>query len=177
MEAPNESEDEEWGTWAEGLEVLDDPVRMYLREMGRTRLLTFNEERELTRKLEGSKHLLALESESAEDKSRPPQPWQIAHALLRRLVVSAPLVQALGKYLGLPNNLTVSQITDHPRLRASIDAEVSPEIIAYLSEVLEEDEEMIYPRIVKLSLDSWLLRIDAIEELGTRDEQNESANY
>ena len=162
----DESEDEEPVSGAEGLEVLDDPVRMYLREIGRNRLLTFNEERELARKLEGSKHLLALERESNEDKGRPPRPWEIAHALLRRLVASAPLVEALGKFLGLPNNLTVSQIAEHPRLRASIDAESSPEIIAYLSEVLEEDEEVICGRIVKLSLDSWLLPIDAIEELG-----------
>lgn len=171
VEAPektidDESEDEEPVTGAQGLEVLDDPVRMYLREIGRNRVLTFHEERELARKLEGSKHLLALEKGSAEEKDRPPQPWEIAHALLRRLVASAPLVEALGKYLGLPDNPTVSLITDHPGLRASIDAEISPEIIAYLSEVLEEDEEVICASIVKLSLDSWLLPIDAIEELG-----------
>ena len=162
----DESEDGEREIGAEDLEVLDDPVRMYLSEISRTRLLTFNEERELARKLEGRKYLLALEKGSTGDKGRPPQPWQIAHALLRRLVASAPLVEALGKYLGLPVNLTVSQIADHPRLRASIDAEMSPEIIAYLSEVLDEDEELIYARIVKLSLDSWLLPIDPIEDLG-----------
>ena len=162
----DEAEEGEWESDAEGLEALDDPVRMYLREIGRTRLLTFNEERDLARKLEGSKHLLALEKGRIEDKGRPPWTWEIAHALLRRLVASAPFVVSLRKYLGLPDNLTVSQIADHPRLRASIDAEISPEIIAYLSEVLEEAEEVIYGRIVKLSLDSWLLPIDAIEELG-----------
>ena len=171
MEAPeetteDENEDGEPETGEEGLEVLDDPVRMYLREIGRTRLLTFIEERELARKLEGSKHLLALEKARTEVDGRQPRPWEIALALLRRSVASAPLVEALGKYLGLPNNLTVSQIAVHPGLRASIDAEISPEIIAYLSEVLEEDEEVISTRIVKLSLDSWLLPIDAIGELG-----------
>ena len=43
---------------AETMEVLDDPVRMYLREIGRVRLLTSADERKLARQLEGGKHLL-----------------------------------------------------------------------------------------------------------------------
>ncbi|CAI8043893.1 RNA polymerase sigma factor SigA [Geodia barretti] len=38
---------------AETTEVLDDPVRMYLREIGRVRLLTSADERKLARQLEG----------------------------------------------------------------------------------------------------------------------------
>ena len=40
-----------------------DPVRMYLREIGRVGLLAAKDERELARKLEGEKHLLALGKE------------------------------------------------------------------------------------------------------------------
>ncbi len=76
VEAPgetieDESEGDERESDAEGLDALDDPVRMYLREIGRTRLLTFNEERELARKLEGSKHLLALEKGRTRKVGRP----------------------------------------------------------------------------------------------------------
>ena len=42
----DEIEDEEPGLGSESLEMLEDPVRMYLHEIGRTRLLTFKEERE-----------------------------------------------------------------------------------------------------------------------------------
>ena len=47
----------------ESLEVPEDPVRMYLREIGRNALLTSQDERDLARKLEGKKHLLGLEEE------------------------------------------------------------------------------------------------------------------
>ena len=70
-EGPNETEIEEeeendepdWEAEAESLQVLDDPVRMYLREIGRVGLLAAKDERELARKLEGEKHLLALGKE------------------------------------------------------------------------------------------------------------------
>ncbi len=58
-----ESEEPDWETEAESLQVLDDPVRMYLREIGRVSLLNADKERELARKLEGEKHLLELSRE------------------------------------------------------------------------------------------------------------------
>ena len=71
-------------------EGLDDSVRIYLGEIGRVRLLTFKDERVLARKLEGEKHLLALEKELADQKSRPPRPWEITCALLHRLSTRHP---------------------------------------------------------------------------------------
>ncbi len=58
-----EGEEPDWEAEAESLQVLDDPVRMYLREIGRVGLLAAKDERELARKLEGEKHLLALSKE------------------------------------------------------------------------------------------------------------------
>ena len=49
----SENEEPEWEPESESMEVLDDPVRMYLREIGRVRLLTSKDERILARKIEG----------------------------------------------------------------------------------------------------------------------------
>ncbi len=164
-EADIESEELDWEPETESLEVLDDPVRMYLREIGRVRLLTSKDERVLARKLEGEKHLLALDKELTDQKGRPPRPWEITCALLHRLVNSAPLVAALGEQLGLPNDPTLSQITDHPKLRAAIDAELSLEMLANVAESLDEDPDDVYNKVVNLSLDSWLLPPDTIDVL------------
>ena len=53
----SEGEDEkpDWEPGSEDLEISEDPVRMYLREIGRTSLLSFKEERELARQLEGER--------------------------------------------------------------------------------------------------------------------------
>ncbi|MCH7712919.1 MAG: hypothetical protein IIC99_04780, partial [Chloroflexi bacterium] len=134
-----ESEEPEWEPETETSEVLDDPVRMYLREIGRVRLLTSKDERVLARKIEGGKHLDGLESELVELEGRQPRPWEITSGLLNRMVAAEPLVDALGEQLGLPSNLTLSQITDLPTLRDAIDAEVSVDMLANIAETMTEE--------------------------------------
>ena len=58
-----EKEEVDWEAEADALQVLDDPVRMYLREIGRVGLLVAKEERVLARRLEGDKQLLNLQKE------------------------------------------------------------------------------------------------------------------
>ena len=161
-DADIENDDADWEAETETTEVLDDPVRMYLREIGRVRLLTSNDERVLARKLEGQKHLLALEKELAELEGRPARAWEVTRALLRRMVNAAPLVHALENQLNLPHDLTLSQIVEEPSLRAAIDAEVSLDMIAYIADALNEEETEIYKKLVLLSLDSWILPTAAI---------------
>ena len=57
------TDDPDWEPHLEGAEVLDDPVRMYLREIGRVQLLTSRDERVLARSMEGGKHIHAVEAE------------------------------------------------------------------------------------------------------------------
>ena len=157
--------DSEWEPESETMEVLDDPVRMYLREIGRVRLLTSVDERTLARKIEGGKHLQALKKELTEMDGRQPRSWEVTRALLRRLVDASPLVVALSRQLALHSNLTLSQVTDHPKLRSAIDAEVSVELLAGVAEDLDEFPETVYRQVVNLSLSTWLLPPDAIDVL------------
>ncbi len=166
-EAPGEAETEEvdWEPEPETVEVLDDPVRMYLREIGRVRLLTSSDERVLARKIEGGKHLLALRKEFEEAVGRPPRSWEASRTLLLRLVAAAPLVAALCKDLGLPADLKLSQIAGNPTLRDAIDAEVSQELLDAVAEDLGQEPEDVYAQVVNLSLSSWLLPPDAADVL------------
>ena len=163
-EAPAEEEEPEPEHDVEGTEVLDDPVRMYLREIGRVRLLTSKDERVLARKMEGDRHVGKLEKGLSQD-GIPPRAWEVCATLLLRLGKSAPLVASLAGYLGMSRTLTLSQLTDHPKLRAAIDAELNPEMIAQISEELETDHLEVQKLVVQLSLDSWVLPTDAIDVL------------
>jgi len=163
--ADAKDEETDWSAETEGIEVFDDPVRIYLLEIGHVRLLTFNDERGLARKLAAGKHLQALEKELAQRKGQPPRPWEITVAMLRRLAAAAPLVTALGEQLGLPRNLTLSQITNHPKLRAAIDAQLNPELMSQLAATLGEDPAPVRSKVINLSLDSWLIPTDAIDLL------------
>jgi RNA polymerase primary sigma factor len=167
--APDSSSDDdeepEWEPETESVEVLDDPVRMYLREIGRVRLLTSADERSLARKIEGGKHLEGLRKELEELEGRPARPWEIAAGLLNRMVKAEPLVKSLSEQLGLPTNLTVSQITDHKKLRGAIDAEVSVDMLAAMAEDLNEYQDDVYQQVIGLSLSSWLVPPDAVDVL------------
>lgn len=157
LAAEAEEEASEWDLEAEGPAAVEDSVRMYLREIGRIRLLTFDEEQALARRLEAGKHLTALEKELTDQEGCLPQPSEITCVLLQRLATATPLVSALEDYLGLPHHLTLAQITRHPELRAAIDAELKEDLLAVLAEALEADREETYIKVINLSLNTRLL--------------------
>ena len=157
------TEEVEWEQDVEGAEILDDPVRMYLREIGRVHLLTSRDERVLARKMGGGNHLESLEKELERVEGRPPRAWEVCCVLLRRLCEAAPLVAALGGNLGLPRNLILSQITDNPKLRTNIDAELNPELMARVAEAMGLEQSDVDRRVVQLSLDSWVVPTDVID--------------
>ena len=164
-ESSPDAEEVEWEQEVEGTEVLDDPVRMYLREIGRVHLLTSKDERVLARKMEGGRHLEKLEQKLRDAEGRPPKAWEACCVLLRRLGEAAPQVGSLGENLGLSRSLTLSQVTDHPKLRAAIDAELNPELMASIAEEMGSEQEVVAKEVIQLSLDSWVLPTDVIDVL------------
>ena len=159
-----EKEEVEWDHEVEGAEVLDDPVRMYLREIGRVRLLTSKDERVLARKMEGDRHIKKLEKELGQD-GMTPEAWEVCCAILLKIAQSSPLISALARQIGLSPYLTLSQLTDHPKLRAAIDAELNPELMASLAEELGVEQPEVEAEIIRISLGSWVLPTDVIDVL------------
>ena len=190
-EIKEESEEADWEAEAESRQVLEDPLRMYLREIGRGGLLTARQERELARQLEGEQHLLGLErellgeeycrtleQEAAElhrpggrsqqlrqDFNQSGRNWELTEALLRRLVKSITLIDALCDCLELPRNPALSQLINNPVLGDAIDARLSEELLARLAETLRLEGAEVYRQVTALSLDRWLLSSDGVDLL------------
>ena len=170
-----EREERDWAEvdTTDSTDALDDPVRMYLREIGRVDLLTSADERRLARELEGLNHLLKLEQELAEraasdesqvdylDASHDPPleaaAWEAAMVLLARIANAAPLVRSLARYLELYEFMTLAEVKESPALRKAIDAEVAPAMVEQVASDLDITTEVAYQRIVQLSLDTWVL--------------------
>ena len=102
----------------ESMEVLDDPVRMYLREIGRVRLLTSADERKLARQLEGGKHLQGVKTELVEELGDAPRPWQITSRLVERLIKNEPLIKAIAVDFRERYNDALTQLLDLPEVRS-----------------------------------------------------------
>ena len=154
--------------WEDGLDdaaILDDPVRMYLREIGRVHLLTSKEERVLARKMEGMSRIMEVRQDLAQEHGRPVHACDIILTLLDQLTQQTSFIAVLCRKLGLPNEPSLSQLTDHPKLRTVLDGVFDAELVESLSETLGIPTNEVEPQIVKLSLDSWVLPPEAVDVL------------
>ena len=102
--------------------------------------------------------MLALEG-------RQPRAWELTTGLLHRMVGFATLLNGLGGQLELPRDMTLSQVANLAKLREAIDAKVSVEMLAVLSDILNEDPDDLYKQVINLSLTSWLVPPEAIDVL------------
>lgn len=161
-----DSDYEDFGTPDANPEVLDDPVRMYLREIGQVRLLLPKEEPLLARKIDIFEHLQGLQEQLVQKEGHAPKAWEMTLALLDRLVQAMSLVNALVKYLELPENTpTLAQLIGDVELRAAIDGKLDENMIDKIAENLGIEDEEVYQLIIDFSLDTALLPIDEVVEI------------
>lgn len=154
-----------WGDF-DNTEMIDDPVRMYLREIGRVSLLKAHEERVLARQMEALKHIEHLEEELTTPDGRPPRAWQIVLNLLQGVSRSEKEIGALSRYVGFvgnPNERTLAELRFDPRVRDALDGELNEDILNMLGEFLNKEPLEAKEDILKLSLNCRLLPKEALQ--------------
>ena len=169
--ADKESEDEtdvdrEWEKNLENVEMIDDPVRMYLREIGRVSLLKAADERILARRMEACKHVQKIESDLLELDGRQPRAWMSMLHMMKRLGDSEPLIDAVSRYVGLDGKRTLPEIISAPDMRDALDGELPEEMLNFIGDTLNKEPEDVKLDLRVLSLDSRLLPNEVLEVLG-----------
>ena len=168
-----------WQANLDSSDMIDDPVRMYLREIGRVNLLKAADERKLARQMESAKHIEAVEDSLTSPDGRPPRAWQVVAQLIRHTVESETLARSMAKYAGLTGELTFMQIAVDETMRDSIDSDFTEEFIAYVEDALNVSEEEAKDAVRALSLNSRLLPPEALkllDEDANLDEIKERVN-
>ena len=158
-----------WGQAVDGTEMIDDPVRMYLREIGRVNLLKAAEERVLARSMEEAKHIEDVEQELTSPEGRPPKPWQIVLGLLRRACEDELVAKAVSKYAGLEGERTLHEIVFDPDMRKVLDGDLSEELLLFLQEEFDCEEDEAKAAIRRLSLNSRLLPEEVMSQIDSDD--------
>ena len=159
-EQREEAEAEAQAAWQESIEsseMIDDPVRMYLREIGRVSLLKAADERHLARQMEAAKHIERLEEELTSPEGRPPRAWQVVNQLLSRAVEGQELANALSKYGGLPGELTFKEIVQDEQFRGVLDGDITEELMIFAEDAMNVSQDEAKQLIQELSLDTRLL--------------------
>ena len=147
-------------------EMVDDPVRMYLREIGRVRLLSAKDERILARKMEGGKHISRLEKDLQDRNGRAPAAVETIKALIERLHSNTDTIEALGNELSLSPPITLGQLVTHPTLRGSLNGEVDQEIASKIAEKEGRSPFDVERALILASVDSRLLPPELLDILG-----------
>jgi RNA polymerase primary sigma factor len=109
----------------QGVEMIDDPVRMYLREIGRVPLLTAQDERRLARGIEAWKYMERMEKDLEWEGGRPGS----AVALVRRLLLHpqemVSFIRILAEYLEEGPDLTLEHLMKDDKIRTMLDAPIN----------------------------------------------------
>ncbi len=144
-------------------DITDDPVRIYLHEIGRVHLLTADDEKTLAKQMEEGKLINEIRQEYSQRHGRQPSTTDIILIMLQNLGQSARLVHLLQEQIGLPQTDRLVESVYNEKLQDTIDNAIDPQIIHDVSAKLEitvtETEEML----IKLSLGSRLVP-DAVRE-------------
>lgn len=139
-------------------EAVDDSVRLYLREIGRVRLLTAADERRLGRQIEEGRHLEILSHRNAGNTR------VMVERLLDDLKTHEPLLRDVGDMLGL-GNMPIGELIADPQLRARIDGTIDEELRDALAERLGMEPETAQGAIVRLSIVTHLFTNESLQPL------------
>ncbi len=173
LEQPNEADlaeepevDLEAAIRIEDHEMLDDPVRMYLREIGRVSLLTAQDERVLARKMEATRHLRKLEKIFHEANNRQPDAWEIVIMMLEQVEASQPLLAIFSKNLEISKNPALGVLTSATGLPSKLEGEPNPEFLAAVAKQKNSETIPVRDEIVQMAVNAKLLPPDAVDIIG-----------
>ena len=159
-----------------GVGWTDDPIRMYLQDIGRVGLLEKAEERILARRVESLKYVQRHEAQLPPMESHPSAGRMCTVHFLRGLVAAEPLVDALSRYLGLEAWKTLREVILNRQLREALDGELPEEMLNFIGDVLNKEPEQVKADIQARSLDSRLLPHEILEVFGDEPTLSELAD-
>jgi RNA polymerase primary sigma factor len=160
LEAPLERLDEQ--------EVADDPVRMYLHEIGRVPLLTAEDEKNLSRKMEEGRRIREIKQRYLQKHGREPTATEIVLTILQELSRSARILRTIQEHIKTkPSGKFVEQISS-AKLRAAIDSEISPQLVLAISQQTKKSIPETETLITELSLNINILPKEILDALGNK---------
>jgi len=149
-------------------ETIDDPVRMYLHEIGKVSLLTADDEKALASKIEEAKYLEKIEELYLQRHGEYPSVLDIVIYLIRHLLASRPLIKSLIKLHKLTASDSFLKSLQDPKLREAIDGNVSQELVEAITRTGRKSAPEVEQGLTDISTVSRLLPADLYKVIGEK---------
>jgi RNA polymerase primary sigma factor len=141
----------------EGLAAIDDPVKMYLREIGRGTLLTADDEKRLACDIEEAVALRGIMADVRNDSDGVASVADVATEILRRVRSNIAFLPVLADVLGLPCDMPNSRILYDHKVRLAIDFHLDEEMLDRIGLAMDLASRIVGERILGLSIESRIL--------------------
>ncbi len=137
--------------------IVDDPIRMYLHEIGRVPLLTGKDEKVLAKRMEQGRRIKEIKQACLEEYGRSPSATEIILCMLKELGQAANFIHLLQEELGILSNDSFKNAVFNPVLRDSFDNEIDQKLTQAIALKMNKAIPEIEQILIKLSLNSSLI--------------------
>jgi RNA polymerase primary sigma factor len=145
--------------------VIDDPVRMYLHEIGRVGLLTAGEERSLAKKREKGKQIGEIKNDRLKKQRLPFSASEIMLVIVRNVYQSIFVIDLIQNELGLKHTSTLLEAVSDKTFREAIDGPIKPELLHSIAAKMEKPLLETEQLLVNLSMNMNLLPEQVLGEV------------
>jgi len=157
-------------------DTTEDPVRLYLHEIGKVRLLTAKDERVLAKKVELAKRLRDIKQDYFQEYQKYPSAVEILCALLKEIGQYAKVIHLIQQQLDIaPTSNFLISIRD-PKLQENIGDVINQQLIqavAYkIGKSISETEQLL----INLSLNIALVPEEVLNCIGDSVSLNDIEN-
>ncbi len=168
-EAPAEVEKETgMGLGLAGQEVVDDPVRLYLKEIGGVKLLTAEEEKMHSRKMEEGRYLSRMEAQWFQKNGRHPSPVELMMVILEEYCEAGDFMEVIEDHLNLPRAANFKELFSTGRVRSAISGEIDINLVKAIAQKTEKSLSEAEHSLIKLSVDARLLPDEILNIIGDK---------
>jgi len=146
--------------------IVDDPVRMYLHEIGRVHLLTAEDEKVLAKKLEEGKRINEIRQDYLQRYGKTPSATEIVLTMLKELGQASIIIHLLQSHLGLKPSASFIETISNAKLRDSVNNEINQQIVQTIANQMNKSRAEIEQLLINLSININLLPKEILSAIG-----------